>query len=66
VGLQLGVGYTIGYGVHQIGTLVLTGTVAKGFLPGLIAVAAFAAILVCLCVRADRKQKSEYALSGRK
>ncbi len=66
IGLQLGVGYTIGFFVYQIGTYVLDGTLGAAFLPGLMAVAAFAAILVCLCVRADRKLKSEYALSGKK
>ena len=64
--MQLGVGYTIGFFVYQIGTYVLDGTLGAAFLPGLMAVAVFAAILVWLCVRADRKLKAEYALSGKK
>ena len=64
--LQLGTGYTIGYLVYQIGTLITTGSVGAGFLPGLIAVAVIVAIVAALCVRADNKLKSEYALSGRK
>ena len=64
--LQLGTGYTIGYLVYQLGTLITTGSVGAGFLPGLIAVAVIVAIVVALCVRADNKLKSEYALSGRK
>ena len=32
---------------------------------GGIFVAIFAAILVCLCVRSDKKVKAEYALSGK-
>ena len=66
IGLQLGVGYTVGYFVYQIGTLVTTGTLGKGFLPGLIAVAVFVAILVYLCMNADKKLKAEYALNGEK
>ncbi len=66
IGLQLGVGYTVGYFVYQIGTLVTTGALGKGFLPGLIAVAVFVAILVYLCINADKKLKAEYALNGEK
>ena len=67
IALQLGVGYTLGYLVYTIGTLVagqslnVTAAVCGG-----IAVAVMALIAVCLCIRADRKAKAEYALSGRK
>ena len=64
IGLQLGTGYTVGFAVYQIGTLVTTGSVGAGFAPGLAAVAVFAAVLVWLCLRADRQLKREYALSG--
>ena len=66
IALQLAVGYTIGFFVYQIGTLVTTGSVGAGFLPGLIAVAVIAGILIWLCARADKSLKSEYALSGKK
>ena len=66
IALQLATGYTIGFLVYQIGTLITTGSVGAGFIPGLIAVAVFAAIVVFLCVNADKKLKAEYALSGRK
>ena len=62
IALQLSVGYTIGFLVYQIGTLITTGSLGAGFVPGLIVVAAIVAILVYLCVRADSKVKSEYAL----
>ena len=58
VGLQLATGYTIGFLVYQVGTLVTTGSFGTGFLPGLIAVAAMAGIILWLCVKADRKIKS--------
>ena len=66
IGLQLGTGYTVGYLVYQIGTLITTGSLGAGFAPGLIAVVVFAAILVYLCMRTQKDLKSEYALSGAK
>lgn len=64
IGLQLGTGYTVGFLVYQIGTLVTTGTFGVGFVPGLIAVVLFAAVLVWLCRKADKDLKQEYALNG--
>ena len=66
IALQLGTGYTVGYLVYQIGTLITTGAFGAGFLPGLIAVAAMIAFVVWLCVRADKKVKAEYALKADK
>ena len=66
IALQLGVGYTIGFAVYQVGTLITTGSVGAGFLPGLVAVAVMIGIVVWLCVRADNKLKTEHALSGKK
>ncbi len=62
--LQLGTGYTVGYLVYQIGTLITTGGVGAGFLPGLIAVAVMIGIVVYLCIHADKKLKEEYALKS--
>ena len=64
--LQLGVGFTLGFLVYQIGTLISTGTFGTGFLGGLIAVAAMAAIVVHLCIKADKSVKNEYAVSGKR
>lgn len=64
IGLQLGTGYSVGFLVYQIGTLVTTGSVGAGFVPGLIVVAAFAAILIYLCVRTQKNIAVEYALNG--
>ena len=66
IALQLATGYSVGYLVYQIGTLITTGSVGAGFIGGLVFVVAFAAVLVALCTRTDRKLKEEYALSGRK
>ena len=65
IALQLGVGYTLGFLVYQIGTLITTGAVGSGFLPGLFAVVVMATVVVCLCVNSDKKVKAEYALSGK-
>ena len=64
IGLQLGTGYTVGFLVYQIGTLITTGSIGVGFVPGLIAVIAFAAVLAWLCLKADKDLKQEYALNG--
>ena len=61
IAFQLGVGFTVGYLVYQIGTLITTGTLGAGFLPGLIAVAVMVAIVVVICIHSDRKLKAEYA-----
>lgn len=66
IGLQLGTGYTIGFLVYQIGTLVTTGSVGAGFVPGLIAVLIMVAIVAYLCVRTERNLAHEYALNGAK
>ena len=66
IALQLATGYSIGFLVYQIGTLITTGSLGTGFLGGLIFVAVFAAVLVYLCVTADKKVSAEYALSGKK
>lgn len=54
VALQLAVGYTVGYLVFQIGTLITTGALGAGFLPGLVAVIAMAAYIVSLCRKGAR------------
>ncbi len=66
IALQLCTGFSVGFLVYQIGTLITTGSLGAGFLGGLIFVAAFAAVLVWLCVHSEKALKAEYALSGRK
>ncbi len=67
IALQLGVGYTLGYLVYTIGTLISGGSLHLiSTICGGIAVAAMAAIVVILCVNADKKVNAEYALSGKK
>ena len=54
VALQFATGYTIAFFVYQIGTLITTGAVGTGFLPGLIVVAAIVAIVVALMQKAKK------------
>ena len=64
IGLQLGTGYTVGFLVYQIGTFITTGSPGAAFVPGLVAVCIFAAVLVYLVRRTNRNLAAEYALSG--
>ena len=66
IALQFGTGYTVAFLVYQIGTLVTTGSVGVGFVPGLIVMIAFAAILVYLIKKADARVEAEYALKKKK
>ena len=66
VALQLGTGFTLGFLVFQIGTLITTGSFGAGFVGGLIAVAVMVTFVIYLCVKAEKKPGSEYALSGKK
>ncbi|MBR0417357.1 MAG: ferrous iron transporter B [Firmicutes bacterium] len=64
IGLQLGTGFTMGYLVYTIGTLVTGGELAVGpAIAGLIAVAVFVTILIVLMRRADKQLKAEYSLA---
>ena len=61
IALQLATGYSAGFLVYQIGTLVTTGSFGAGFVGGLIFVLAFAAVLIHLCVKSDKKIRTDYA-----
>ena len=63
IALQLATGYTAGFLVYQIGTLITTGSLGAGFAGGLCFVLAFAVVLIYLCVDADKKVNQEYALN---
>ncbi len=57
IALQLAVGFSVGFSVYQIGSVITTGTVANGFFQGLVAVAVFAVVCVYLCVK-PKKEKA--------
>ncbi|MBE6717425.1 MAG: ferrous iron transporter B [Ruminococcaceae bacterium] len=61
IGLQLMTGFSVGFLVYQIGTLITEKTVGTGFVPGLVAVVIFAVIITILCIRGENKVKTEKA-----
>ena len=65
IGLQLGVGFSVGYLVYTVGTLITApATLHLGAaLAGLTAVVAFVGIITGLIIHTNKKLKAEYALS---
>lgn len=61
IGLQLATGYTVAFLIYQVGTLITEGSVGKGFVPGLVAIAVMIGIVVIIArkVRADFDKKYE-------
>ena len=61
IALQLGVGFTVGYIVYTVGTLITSPASLHvgGALIGGIAVAIMAAIVVYLCINSDKKLQKE-------
>jgi len=66
VALQFATGFTVSFAVYQIGTLITTGALGAGFFPGLLAVAAIAAVIVHLIQKTDARIAAEKARKGRK
>ena len=66
IGLQLGVGYTVGYLVYTIGTLITAPATLNlpAAIGGLAAVVVFVAVITALILNTNRKMKSEYALNN--
>ena len=62
IALQLSTGYTVAFFVYQIGTLVTTGTVGSGFIPGLLVVAVFAMIVAVMIRKKEKEFGREYSL----
>ena len=67
IGLQIGIGFTVGYLVNTIGTLLFYPAELNiaGVIGGLIAVFSFAAILSVLISKANQSLKKEYSLSAK-
>ena len=63
IALQLGTGYTVAFLVYQIGTLITTGVVGSGFVPGLVAVIAIVAVVAVLIQKTNKKFSTEYKLN---
>lgn len=63
IGLQLATGFTVGFLVYQIGTLIVTGSVGAGFAGGLIAILCFAGVITFIIRSNHKKMALEYKLS---
>ena len=57
--LQLGTGYTIAFIVYQVGTLTSEGSFGTGFIPGFVAVALMASIVVYLIAKSNSELKKK-------
>ena len=66
IGLQFGVGYSVGFLVYFFGTLFTTQNFGSAWMPivGWAIVALFAAILTTLVIRKNKQLKAEYELSA--
>jgi len=64
IGLQLGTGYTVGYLVYTVGTLIVEPAALSvgAAIGGGIFVLAFVGVLAWLCVKADKSVKAESVL----
>lgn len=62
IALQFCTGFTVGFLVFQIGTLITTGSLGTGFAAGLIAVLVMVVVLVCIIKNSEKKFKEEYQL----
>ena len=63
--LQLATGYTVAFLVYQIGTLFTTGALGTAFVPGLIAILVFAAIIIWRIRKSDKEFAAEYSLHAK-
>ena len=61
--LQLVTGFTVGYLVYQIGTVITEGVFGAGFVPGLAAVIVFIAVIIGIIRKTNKEMQKEYAHS---
>ena len=66
IALQLGVGFTVGYLVYQIGTYITSGQIGNGMLNGLIAILVMAICITFICINSQKKFEKEEALKAKK
>ncbi|MGM0470956.1 MAG: ferrous iron transport protein B [Bacillota bacterium] len=64
IAFQFGMGYTLSFLTYQVGTLITTGSLGNGFLPGLIVVAAIVGYVVYLMKKGEQKVDSELAFNA--
>ncbi len=63
--LQFATGYTVGYLVYQVGTLITTGAPGAALVPGFIPLLVFAAVIVYLIRKSDTAFEKNYGKSNK-
>ena len=66
VALQFATGFSVAFVVYQVGTLITTGALGAGFVPGLIVVIAIAACIVYLIRKTEKNLAADYSLNNKK
>ena len=66
IALQLGVGYSLSYLVYTIGTLIMDSASLSrnAAIAGGVAVLIMVAVITTLCLRGNKKETKQYAVSG--
>ena len=59
IGLQFFVGFTVGFIIYNVGTVMSVGTLGTGFALGLVVIAAVSVVLACTCVCSARRVRAE-------
>ncbi|MEG2018177.1 MAG: ferrous iron transporter B [Clostridium sp.] len=61
---QFATGYTVSFLTYQIGTFITTGAVGAGFVPGAVAVAAIAGVIIYLMKKGSAKKVNEISVGA--
>ncbi|MFT9497688.1 ferrous iron transport protein B [Anaerosolibacter sp.] len=64
IGFQFGMGYVVAFITYQVGTLITTGAVGTGLVPGLIVVAALMGCVVYLVRKGNKRAQEKLALNA--
>lgn len=64
ISFQFGMGYSVAFITYQVGTLITTGALGSGFVPGLIVVTALISYVVYLMKKGDEKAQNAVSLSA--
>ena len=64
ISFQFGMGYSVAFITYQVGTLITTGALGSGFVPGLIVVTALISYVVYLMKKGDEKAQNTVSLSA--
>ena len=62
IAFQLIVGFTIGFAVYQIGTVITTGTFGAGLFAGIAVLIVFASVIIGIIARNRKTFETEYQL----